>query len=42
MMLQRNSMITGRITEEYVKSNCAFIILFFYINNFYAVRDWFI
>ena len=29
MMLQRNSMITGSITEEYVKSNCAFIILFF-------------
>lgn len=28
MMLQRNSMITGNFTEEYVNSNCAFIILF--------------
>lgn len=28
MMLQRNSMISGNFTEEYVKSNCAFIILF--------------
>lgn len=29
MMIQRNSVITGNFTEKYVKSNCAFIILFF-------------